>query len=619
MSLDIGQTLHQRYRIVKLLGSDGVGETYLAEDCDRAGTPGCVVKFFTPKDRDPDTLQVARRLFNTEAQLLDRLGRCDRIPRLLANFEDSGQFYLVQDYIEGTRVDRELASGKPRSEAEVIDLLRATLEVLATVHRQNVIHRDIKPQHLIRCKPDGIALIDFGGIKKIGASDGVGTPGYAPIEQLEGHPKFSSDIYAVGAIAIQALTGIAPDRIIAEAGSLEAGWRDRVSVSPKLADLISTMVRRDFNQRYSNATEALAAVNGLHPESMTGISLPFPVPLWGALLGAAVVVAGIAIGIEWNSRSTPELDTADARTPAPAVPLTANNLNSTLPGHADKVLSVAVSYDGNLFASGSNNGTIKIWDARTQQLLRPLPGHAKGVTSVAFDPASQLLASGSGDGTIKIWDLRVGGLQQTLAGHEATVWSVAFTPDGKRLISGSRDETIKIWSLDATAEVQTLEAHSADVCAVAVSPDGKTLISGGGLSDRSIKLWQIGETKPKASRIAHESTVWAIAISPDGRTFASGSEDATIRLWRMGESEPFQTLTGHSAVVRSVAFSPDGTRLVSGSDDGTIEVWRVPQGEVVQTLESGSDAVRSVAFRPDGRQLVSGGEDGRVRVWNLVE
>ncbi|BAY11913.1 CHASE2 domain-containing serine/threonine-protein kinase [Calothrix sp. NIES-2098] len=265
-----GKILGGRYRIVKVLGSGGFSETYIAEDMQRPGNPRCVVKQLKPANTKSTGLQLARRLFNSEAQTLEKLGKHQQIPQLLAYFEQDEEFYLVQEYIIGHPLSQELPSGRPLLETTVIEILRDLLQTLAFVHQNGVIHRDIKPSNIIRRHADWkLVLIDFGAVKEVTAPQmenqeqtpftiGIGTKGYAPNEQCFGRPQYSSDIYAVGMIGIKALTGIAPHEFDRDAEG-ELQWRDKVMVSQPLAEILSKMVLEDYKQRYQSATEALEA------------------------------------------------------------------------------------------------------------------------------------------------------------------------------------------------------------------------------------------------------------------------------------------------------------------------------------------------------------------------
>ncbi|OYD96240.1 serine/threonine protein kinase [Nostoc sp. 'Peltigera membranacea cyanobiont' 210A] len=262
------KTLRNRFEIVKHLGSGGSGDTYLAIDLDLPGQPHCVVKHFHPKDSNPAVLPIAKKLFDREAEVLYQLGNDhDQIPRLFAHFNEDGDFYLVQEFIDGHALTQEIVPGQRLNENTVVNLLKDILEVLAFVHQHDIIHRDIKPQNLMRRYSDQkIVLIDFGSIKKIGAlgaglTIAVGTPGYMPSEQAKGKPKLCSDIYAVGMIGIQALTGLIPEQLPEDPSTGEVIWRDKAEVSDTLANILDTMVRDRYNQRYQSATEALQALN----------------------------------------------------------------------------------------------------------------------------------------------------------------------------------------------------------------------------------------------------------------------------------------------------------------------------------------------------------------------
>ncbi|WP_414565168.1 MULTISPECIES: protein kinase domain-containing protein [unclassified Anabaena] len=270
----LGHLLDGRYNIIQALGTGGFSQTYIAEDTKLYNTT-CVVKQLKPQSTDPGTLRLARRLFDTESRLLHTLGNHDQIPQLLAHFEENQEFYLVQQFIAGHPLSRELTPGKHWNEGYVINLLQHILQPLVFVHKNNVIHRDIKPPNLIRRHSDGqIVLIDFGAVKQISTqlvspqgqtriTVSIGTPGYMPSEQSRGSPRFSSDIYAVGMIGIQALTGLMPEDIPEDAHSAEMIWRDLAPVNPQLADVLDKMVRYDFRQRYKSAAEALTAVQAL--------------------------------------------------------------------------------------------------------------------------------------------------------------------------------------------------------------------------------------------------------------------------------------------------------------------------------------------------------------------
>ena len=277
----IGMLLRDRYRIMKILGSGGFGETYLAQDTLRPGNPVCVVKQLKIVSDNPKAHQLARRLFEAEAVVLDRLGEHPQIPRLLAYFEVQESFYLVQEMVEGKLLRNSLSRSLPLSQQAVVGLLRDLLPVISFVHAHGVIHRDIKPSNIIRRNSDGhYVLIDFGAVKTIstkvaGAATqitstvGIGTQGYMPSEQSAGMPSVRSDIYALGITAIEALTG-RPPHAFKRGEDGEIIWSHLIEdISPTLSNIINQMVRYDFNNRYHSAQSVIDDLQKLDDTQLT--------------------------------------------------------------------------------------------------------------------------------------------------------------------------------------------------------------------------------------------------------------------------------------------------------------------------------------------------------------
>ncbi|MGD1702663.1 protein kinase domain-containing protein [Dapis sp. BLCC M229] len=266
--------LRHRYQIDFELGKGGFGTTYLAVDLDLPDCPQCVVKQLTPSDPRPEVFQEAKKLFDKEAKILHRLGKHEQIPQLFAYFEEGGQFYLVQEFIEGYDLTKEIYSRSRFTENQTFQLLTEILSILKYVHQQNVIHRDLKPQNIMRRKYDGkIVLIDFGAVKEIKGltvirgdkttmTIAVGTPGYMPMEQAGGQPKFCSDIYAVGMMAIEALTGVDVNQFPKDSSTGEIIWKDRVNVSDDLGRVLDKMVLYDWRDRYHSIDEVMAELIG---------------------------------------------------------------------------------------------------------------------------------------------------------------------------------------------------------------------------------------------------------------------------------------------------------------------------------------------------------------------
>jgi WD40 repeat protein/serine/threonine protein kinase len=285
----------------------------------------------------------------------------------------------------------------------------------------------------------------------------------------------------------------------------------------------------------------------------------------------------------------------------------------TFRGHHHAVYSIVFSPDGRRIASGSDDKTIKLWDAATGQEILTLKGHSGEVHDVAFSPDGRRIASGSEDGTIKLWDAATGQETLTLKRHRNTVSGVAFSPDGRRIASGS-GETIKLWDVVTGQETLTLKGHVGGF-RMAFSPDGRLIASTCG--NFTIKLWDAATGQEGLTLKGHSGVVYGVAFSPDGRRIASGSDDQTIKLWDAATGQETLTLKGHDGQVISVAFSPDGRRIASGSGhDCTIKLWDTATGRETLTLKGHSSLIFSVAFSPDGRWIASGSADNTIKVWN---
>ncbi len=296
-----GKKIGGRYEITEILGSGGFAETYMAKDVQLPGMPVCVVKQLRPRSDSPNHLKLARRLFQQEALALQELGRHDRIPQLLAFFEEKQEFYLIQQFIPGKPLSQTLTLGRQLPEANVINILAELLFILNFVHHNQVIHRDIKPSNVIqRSNDQHLVLIDFGAVKALETlpdpgqpSDltvGIGTQGYMAPEQQLGNPRPSSDLYSLGILAIQALTGLPARQFIPDAETQTIQWENHAPhVSRPLKAIVNKLIAYHYRDRYISASEALVDLESLIPENQVlprlmdpddGHEFDVPTQLW---------------------------------------------------------------------------------------------------------------------------------------------------------------------------------------------------------------------------------------------------------------------------------------------------------------------------------------------------
>ncbi|BAZ69729.1 MAG: DUF4101 domain-containing protein [Pelatocladus maniniholoensis HA4357-MV3] len=280
--------LNNRYKLLSVLGNGGFGETFLAEDTQMPSGRRCVIKQLKPVVDNPQVYQLVQDRFQREAAILEELGDgSNQIPKLYAYFTENGQFYLVQEYIEGNTLTQILQQQGFMSETSVKDILINILPILNYVHSKHMVHRDIKPDNILIRNFDGKpVLIDFGAVKEtmgtvVTASGNstrsivIGTPGYMPMEQTAGRPVFASDIYSLGLTAIYLLTGKIPQQLATDPATGEILWRHfALNISPSLAMVLDKAIQQSPRDRYLNARDMLA---GLQTGS-TPIAATVPTP-----------------------------------------------------------------------------------------------------------------------------------------------------------------------------------------------------------------------------------------------------------------------------------------------------------------------------------------------------
>ena len=283
--------LRERYRVLRSLGKGGFGATFLARDEVLPGKPACVIKQLRPSAEAPNVLDMARDLFQREAKILGKIGNHPQLPRLLDYFESEQEFFLVQEYINGSTLQKEVKRGGAFTEAGVKQFLTEILGLVQYLHENQVIHRDIKPANIIRRNQDKkLVLIDFGAVKDkvtsgvpVGSEHtaltayAIGTPGYAPPEQMAMRPVYASDIYALGVTCIYLLSGKAPKDLDYDPTTGEMMWRNYVHISEHFADVLQKMLEISVRHRYQSV-EAIHRDLDLEPymESLAK-NMAFPI------------------------------------------------------------------------------------------------------------------------------------------------------------------------------------------------------------------------------------------------------------------------------------------------------------------------------------------------------
>lgn len=284
--------------------------------------------------------------------------------------------------------------------------------------------------------------------------------------------------------------------------------------------------------------------------------------------------------------------------------------------HSDRILSAAISPDGQYLATGSDDSTVKVWSLHGGELLRTICGHSTAVLLVAFSPASKTLLTRSRGGSVKLWNLQSGELLKRLADvhrHE----SVAVSADWQILAIGTTKGTIELQHLNSGQLLQVLSGYQGDdISAIALSPNGKMLVASGlnaasGFCRATVTLWELPSGEVRGT-FGSENYV---AISPDSQILVSHG-GKIIKLWNLETGELLHSLQTGIRITSAAAISPDGKYFALGCFDGTVRIWNFG-GELLHALEGHSSPVSGLAIGLLGETLVSGGENGTVKLWQL--
>jgi serine/threonine protein kinase len=271
--------INQRYEVLQQLGSGNFSQTYLVKNLQHPEQGRAVLKLLQPKQLEPKFVALAKTLFDQEIQILKHLGHHGSMPSLLAEFDEDGETGLVQTFVEGISVQDAFRRNLFWDEAQLIHFLKATLNILELLHDAGFVHRDLNPAHWIQpFENKSLVLIDFDGAQKCSAAEEpdlngnvkgepnlasafvIGTSGYMAPEQMEGHADWRADLYALGLIAIQGVTGRSPSQLSRNSQG-EVRWQPLKPIRIELVDILTHLVRYHAQDRYSSAAEALHDVN----------------------------------------------------------------------------------------------------------------------------------------------------------------------------------------------------------------------------------------------------------------------------------------------------------------------------------------------------------------------
>ncbi len=635
------------YRLIRHIGRGGFADVYLGQHLRLSMQ--AAIKILNTRISDDDT-----QSFQREAETIATLDY-PGIVRVLDFDIKNGLPFLVLEYAPNGSLRQRHAKGTRVPLPTVISYVKQVGEALQHAHDQKIIHRDVKPENMLIGRRNEILLTDFGIATMVENTSSVnvdavaGSLPYVAPEQLQKHPHFASDQYALGIVIYEWLCGERPFQ-----GSFTEVAIKHMTVPPpplreknpeisaEVEQVVMTALAKDPRQRFGSMR---AFVNALeqasHVQPHPRLDVP-PSP-------SQYTTQPYNATPQYANPITP-LTPVDARyrgaTDGVTMPVVQSSSTQQTPPIGASVMQGAdvVTPQGVKTEYGSTKtarkvsrraallglGTLAVvaagggvtWWALAPHLPYVYRGHKDQVWVAAWSPDGSRIVSGGGDATngkadnsAQVWNPLNGSISSSFTQHKDGVGSLSWSPDSQRIASSSF-QNVYIWE----AATGKLLAHQEDQVsnplrnvALAWSPDGKMIVTG-----RENGVVQVRDTsaQAKAEFHMHTGVINAVVWSPDSKLVASASSDSTVKVWNVATGQIFLSLA-HLARVNAVAWSADGTMIASGGNDHIVHIWDARTGNALHQYTTHTDAVFAVAWSPDSKMLASGSADTTVRVWNV--
>jgi WD40 repeat protein/serine/threonine protein kinase/TPR repeat protein len=656
------------YELIRLLGTGGMAEVWLARRADGAFKREVALKLPMLTWMRQDLEQ----RFVRERDILASLEH-PNIARLYdAGIDPQGLPYFALEYVVGTPITT-YCDEQRLSIAARLELFRQVLSAVQYAHANLVIHRDLKPANILVTAERQVKLLDFGIAKLLSEGEAreteltqlsgrALTPDYAAPEQIAGAPiTTATDVYALGVMLYELLSGqrpyvlrrdsrgaleeailqaepMAPSRVLQGEGARARGTSIKKLQRDLKGDLDTVVfkaLKKSPSERYATAAAFGEDISRhLHGEvvlaqrdTLAYRLAKFTRRHWIAIGVASLLLLTLTGGLIATAYEA-KIASAEARIASAQRDAALQAQSRALTQAADARLregDVATA-SGIIFEvlrpqrptrSYTAEGLNVFQEARSADLqVLAMTGHTDGVRRAVFSPDGRQIVTASFDKSARIWDAATGRQLLVLTGHTDRVNSAAFSPDGKQIVTASRDKSARIWDAAMGRQLLLLTGHTDRVDSAAFSADGKQIVTAS--DDRSARIWDAATGRQLKLLTGHTARVYCAVFSPNGKQIVTTSEDKSARIWDAATGKQLRLLAGHTARVYSAVFSPDGRQIVTASEDKSARIWDAATGKQLLLLTGHTDEVSTATFSADGEQIVTSSIDKSARIWDAA-
>ncbi|MFC3892965.1 WD40 repeat domain-containing serine/threonine protein kinase [Lentzea rhizosphaerae] len=648
-----GSLVAQRYRLVQVIGTGGMGRVWLGRD-EVIGREVAIKELLLPAGLDAQQRAVLCQRAMREAQLAGQLNH-PGIVTVHDVVEYNGTPMIVMEYIRGGSLSDAIKAHGALPADQVAYVATSMLSALRVAHQAGIVHRDLKPANVL-LSGDRVVITDFGIARLTGdvplTTDGsiVGTPAYMAPEQGTGAPITpATDMWSLGATLYAAVEGRPPYQgqdFMTTLSMLLTQEPPPPQRAGHLSSLLGALLRKNPYERAS-VDQALALLAG------APVVLPVPVRSGPSrrtlLLGGVGALAVAGGGTTWwlmsrkNGGEGAELPSTNDKklasdkeggseqstTSSVAQPGRPEEITEhvQLSDHKDTVTSIAWSPDGKFLVSGDDSldgAVVRIWDVAAAKVLGTVqnpdgPGGASAC-AVAISPDGKILAAGgnrTGDSTTYLWNLADRTQIGTLEDARAIMKTLRFHPDGKTIVGLTHGGGLKVWDV-ATRKVKIGLTEADGGSELAFSKDG-SLLAYGGTKFQEIKL--VDPATGKTVRTINDSTAPGMAFSPDGKTLAIPDDDGknSMQLWDVatGQSKAVFDRTEGDDIITKALYHPDGKTIATWGHGNAVQLWDVASKSVRAMVIGAGARIEDVAFDPKGERIACAGADKSIRIWKL--